>query len=347
MLSVSAAASRRRVRFMLLIGLSIGVVFLIGEMRGLAGQLVLALLLSALAAPLAKRIEKQKSRAFSAGAAVSAVVIGALGLVGLLTPPLFSQLSLLISQAPQLLEDLQRILRGIARQEWARTLGLNEDALRQGLSSAAQWAGNSLPMLAQGIGAGLDAVSRAFLSPVLAYYFVRDREAFCYQLSLWIPLAYRKRVLTALKEMRREAGGYARGQLLICGAVAALTAAGLLIVGIPAWLALGLLMGICELIPYLGPMIGGVPIALAALPLGWSKMLFALGMTVLVQQIEGSFLSPRLMAGATGLHPVYVLALLSVGNTVGGLFGMVTAVPLFVCVRGAYRVLYAAKKAAE
>ena len=235
---------------------------------------------------------------------------------------------------------LQQLLRGLSRQDWARALGLNEAALRQALARAAQWAGNSLPGLAQGFVSGIDAVSRAFLSPVLAYYFVRDREAFCYQLSLWIPFSCRKRALTALSEMRREAGGYARGQLLISGAVSALTALGLLAVGVPAWLALGLLMGICEFIPYLGPLIGGVPIALSALALGWEKLLWALGVTVLVQQIEGSFLSPRLMAGATGLHPVSVLVLLSLGGTLGGLGGMIAAVPAFVCVRGAVRVLW-------
>lgn len=325
-------------------GLALGAILAFGAMKRLASQFLLALLLAALSVPLAKRIEKRRGRAFSAAAAVSAVVAGSLGLVGLLTPPLISQISLLIVQAPQLLDDLQRIVRGLTEREWARALGLSENALRQALANAAQWAGSSLPGLVQGIGAGIDAMSRAFLSPVLAYYFVRDREAFCYQLSLWIPLPYRKRALTALSEMRREAGGYVRGQLLIAGLVAALTTVGLLLVGVPAWLALGILMGVCEFIPYLGPLIGGIPIALASLSLGWGKMLWALGVTVLVQQIEGSVLSPRLMADATGLHPVYVLILLSIGGTLGGLFGMVAAVPAFVCVRGAARVLYAAKK---
>ena len=103
--------------------------------------------------------------------------------------------------------------------------------------------------------------------------------------------------------------------------------------------ALGLLMGACELIPYVGPLIGGVPIVLFALPMGLPATLWALGVTIAVQQLEGYFLSPRLMAGATGLHPVYVMLLLSAGGLLGGLAGMILALPAFVCLRGAFRVL--------
>ena len=99
-------------------------------------------------------------------------------------------------------------------------------------------------------------------------------------------------------------------------------------------------MGLCELIPYIGPFIGAVPIALFSWPMGLSTLLWALGVAIAVQQIEGYFLSPHLMAGATGLHPVYVLLLLSAGGLLWGVLGMVIALPLFVCVRGAARVLY-------
>ncbi len=313
-------------------------------LRRLAGQMLLALALTGLALPLARRLEKKWNRSLAAGVSVAGLMAVILGAVGLLAPPLISQASFLIVQAPQLLDDLLRLLEQLSRQEWAMRLGLNESMLRQGLLTVAGWAAGSLPGLIQGIGAGMDVLSRAILSPVLAYYFVRDRETFCYHLSLWIPLKHRKRVLAALREMRREAGGYGRGQALVAGAVAAFTALGLMLAGVPGWLVLGALMGVCEFIPYIGPLIGGLPIALLAFPLGWRTFFRAMGLTVLVQQIEGYFLSPRLMAGATGLHPVAVLLLLSAGGTLGGLMGMVAAVPAFVCARGAARVLLRTEK---
>lgn len=303
-------------------------------------QIIFALLLTALALPIARWMEKKLPRGAAAAAAVAALVLGVLGLIGLLVPHIIAQVTMVIAEAPKLLGQVQTLWNQIAQQDWMEGLGLDTGAPNQWLGKLAAWAGESLPSLISGIGAGVDAISRAFLAPLLAYYFLRDRETFAYRLSLWIPVRHRRRMLAALKEMRREAGGYVRGQLLVALSVSVLTAAGLLIVGIPAWLVLGLLMGVCELIPYVGPFIGGIPIALFSLPLGMSTVLWGLGVAVAVQQVEGYFLSPHLMAGATGLHPVSILLLLSAGGLLWGLAGMVVALPAFVCLRGAARVLY-------
>ncbi|MBR3106819.1 MAG: AI-2E family transporter [Clostridia bacterium] len=312
------------------------------SLNRLTGQLVFALLLTALALPLSKRLEKNVNRSLAAALSVLFLMLAVIMLAGLMAPHLISQVSLLIAQAPRLFQRARELWEQWNNQDSIRRLGLSSFP-EEWITRAASWAGEHMPKWITGIGAGVDAVSHAFLSPVLAYYFVRDREMFSYQLSLWIPLKYRRRVLTALQEMRREAGGYVRGQSLVALAVALLTAVGLMIVGIPAWLVLGIMMGLCEFIPYIGPMIGGIPIVLFSLPLGISATLWALFVTVFVQQIEGYFLSPRLMAGATGLHPVSVIMLLSAGGYMGGLIGMAAAVPAFVCVRGAARVLYATR----
>ena len=99
-------------------------------------------------------------------------------------------------------------------------------------------------------------------------------------------------------------------------------------------------MGLCEFIPYVGPFLGGIPIAVFSLPLGISTMLWALGVTVAIQQIEGFFLSPFFMSGVTGLHPVSVVLLLSAGGLLAGLPGMMAALPAFLCLRGGCRVLF-------
>ncbi len=328
-----------------IIGLGVGAAALLAwsSLRRLIGQMIFALLLSALALPLCRRMERTLSRAWAAAGAVAALILLLLGGAGLLLPQLISQISFVIAEAPRMLARLQELWDGIAEREWIKMLGLDGEGPGAWMTGAASWISENLPMLLSGIGSGIDALSRAFLAPVLAYYFLRDREVFCYRLSLWIPLRCRRQALAAIQEMRREAGGYVRGQMLVAAAVAMLTALGLLLVGVPAWLALGLLMGVCEWIPYVGPLIGGVPIALFSLPQGLTVTLWSLGVTIFVQQIEGYFLSPRLMAGATNLHPVYVLLLLSAGGLLAGLPGMVAAVPLFVCLRGAVRVLYETK----
>lgn len=330
----------RQARRALLIGAGLLAALCWQPLSRLLWQLAGAGLLLALALPLEKRLERWLSRPLAAGAAVGLELVGAAGLIWLLVPVCIGQISWVIGQAPALLSYLQTLWEHLSRQEFIRALGLQGDAPARWLQSLGAWAAGALPRVIAGIGAGADWASRAFLAPILAYYFLRDREAFAYRLSLLIPLSQRRRALGALREMRREAGGYLRGQLLVALAVGVLTALGLLLTGVPAWLALGLLMGICELIPYVGPLIGGVPIVLFSLPLGIETVLWAVGITIAVQQLEGYFLSPRLMAGATGLHPVYVLLLLSAGGLLFGLAGMMLALPVFVCIRGAARVLF-------
>ena len=332
----TAKGISRRVRWGIGVFAAVLMLWAWPSLRKLTGQLVFALILTAAALPVSRRLETRMNRQLAAASSVLFLMLCGIALAGLIAPNLISQVSLLIAQAPRLLKQARELWERWSNQESIRRLGLSSIP-EDWMNRITVWVGENLPNWIAGIGAGADAVSRAFLSPILAYYFVRDREMFSYQLSLWIPLRHRRRVLTALQEMRREAGGYVRGQSLVALAVALLTAVGLMIVGIPAWLVLGF-------IPYIGPMIGGVPILLFSLPMGVSTALWAVGVTVFVQQIEGYFLSPRLMAGATGLHPAAVILLLSAGGYLGGLAGMVAAVPAFVCLRGAARVLYETKE---
>ena len=98
-------------------------------------------------------------------------------------------------------------------------------------------------------------------------------------------------------------------------------------------------MGILELIPYVGPFLGGVLVALFAWPEGWSRMLWSLGVVVLVQQLEGGMLSPQLMSETTRLHPIVVLLCVMAGGAAGGVAGVLLAIPAVLCVRAALRVI--------
>ena len=116
-----------------------------------------------------------------------------------------------------------------------------------------------------------------------------------------------------------------------------MTAVGLLLTGTPGWLLLGLLMGVLELVPYIGPVLAGVPAVLLALQGGWTRALWTLAVLLAVQETEGAVLSPRLVGKATALHPMCVLLLVSAGGMIAGAVGMVLTIPLVVSVRGAIR----------
>lgn len=339
--TTSSDSTALRWRWGIFAGGAILLLFLWSALSQLFGQIIFAICLAAAALPIAHIIERKFSRAVSTALSLGILLTVVLGFIGLFLPLLLSQFSLLMQQLPRLLSLLQAFWHQISQTEWIQGLHLEAAIPQNWLGQALGHLAQQLPGVISKIGAIVELISRAFLAPVLAFYFLRDRETFSYQLSLCIPAQYRKQALAALQEMRREAGGYIRGQLLISLSVAALTAAGLLLAGVPAWLALGILMGVCELVPYIGPIIGTIPIALFSLPLGMKTFLWGLGIAIGVQQIEGFFLSPHLMAGATGLHPVSIILLLSAGALLFGFMGMVIALPLFVCIRGAARAFYA------
>ncbi|MGN0778235.1 MAG: AI-2E family transporter, partial [Aristaeellaceae bacterium] len=105
------------------------------------------------------------------------------------------------------------------------------------------------------------------------------------------------------------------------------------------WLLLGLLMGVMELVPYIGPVLAGIPAVLLSLQSGWIQALWTLLVIWAVQQVEGSLLSPRLLSGATRLHPLTVLLAISAGGMLAGTLGMLLALPAVVSFRGALRGL--------
>lgn len=302
----------------------------------------LAMLLAWAATPLCRILEKRFPPGLAALLSLFSFLAALILFLTLLIPQLISQFSQALLAVPQLIGILQNALTKIASSTFFSSLSQYISPSGDLLQKAGDMLLSIIPRAVQLLGRVANRMMRAFLAPALAFYFLRDRETFCFQLSLFIPLNIRKRTLLALKEMRREVAGYFRGQLLVGASVAGLTALGLFILGVPSWLALGILMGVCDLIPYVGPWLGAIPIILFSLPQGMYAVLWALIAVVAVQQIESLFLSPHFMSGATGLHPAYVLLLLSGGGLIGGLSGMLVALPLFVCLRGAARALQCA-----
>ena len=145
------------------------------------------------------------------------------------------------------------------------------------------------------VGGVAGSLGKWMLAPVFGFYFLRDRR----QIGQWLlsltPVEKRDMIVHILREMRRETAGYLRGQLMVSAVVGGLTALGLMFCGVPAWLLLGVIMGVLELIPYVGPFLGGVLVALFSLPGGLARTLWALGVVIVVQQLEGGMLSPQLI----------------------------------------------------
>ena len=331
------AAHRWRLPVLLALG-ALAAYLLRGVLLALGIQLAAAALLMMLALPLCRMLERRVPP--SAAAALSLLLLGAGAavLLFLLLPPL-------IRQVQQLIGDLPAMVAW-AKAQWQRVTaflqahGLDIAPVRDELfTQFSIRAGDLVSRLVSAITRLVGSVSRVLLVPLLAFYLLRDRKRIATLLTLLLPVDFRARGVRAAREMRRETVAFLRGQLLLSLAVGVLTALGLLLTGTPGWLLLGLLMGVMELIPYIGPVLAGIPAVLFALQNGWISALWTLAVLFGVQQLEGTFLSPRLVANSTQLHPMTVLLLISAGGMLGGAPGMVLIVPIVVSVRGVLRGL--------
>lgn len=301
-----------------------------------AVQLGAAALLMLISLPLCRLLEKRLKPTMAAILSLLLLFALAAGILLFFLPPALRQLRQLGAAAPGLLawgkEAWQRLsgwfsLRGID------LAPVQEEFLSLVSSQAGAFVARAMNTLRRLLG----SAGRLLLAPLLAFYLLRDRKRICAGLTLLLPVSCRARGVRAAREMRRETSAYLRGQLLLSLCVGGMTALGLLLTGTPGWLLLGLLMGVMEMIPYVGPFVAGLPAVLLALQNGWLRALWTLGTLVLVQQVEGAVLSPRLLGGATQMHPMAVLLLISAGGVLMGPVGMVAILPVVVGLRGALR----------
>ncbi len=308
-------------------------------------QLLCGVPLALAAFPLVLLLEKKLPPGLAA--AVSLVALGACVLLVLviLLPALGRQGQQLLGLLPAISERMSSIVH--KGESWLASNGLPvAHGLRQQLAVQGEvFLVKATPAVLTWAQQAAGNLSRWLLSPVFAFYYLRDRSIISgWSLSL-LPPDKRNMCQHLLLEMRKETFGYLRGQLMVSLAVGGLTAVGLLLCGIDAWLLLGVLMGILELIPYMGPLIGGAIVLLFSLQAGTGRMLWALAVVLLVQQLEGGWLAPKMMSDATKLHPVAVLAIMVAGSAAGGAVGMLLAVPLALCLRAVFRVAVLSRRA--
>lgn len=298
-------------------------------------QMFFGMLFAALALPVMRRLERRLSPSLAASLSMVSLGAMALGALLLVVPLFVEQAWQLASALPSLIARVEGWWRTAVDWLEANGVSLAEAGASPLLQQAQDMLTGALPQVAQRVAGALGGLGKLMLAPVFAFFFLRDRRQIGTWLLLLCPVCWRETALRALREMRRELRGFLRGQLLVSAVVGVLTAFGLMLCGVPAWLLLGLLMGVLELIPYAGPLIGGTLAVLFALPGGLARTVWALVVVVAVQQAEGSMISPQLMSEATRLHPVWVLLCVLVGGMAGGVWGILAAAPVLLCVRAA------------
>jgi len=172
------------------------------------------------------------------------------------------------------------------------------------------------------------SVFAVFLILILAFYMVVEEGAL-HRAVMWLtPPHYHSYVRRVAPKARKKIGDWLRAQLLLMVIIFLITYAGLLILGVPYALTLAFLAGLLEIVPFLGPTIASIPAALIALSVSPVHALLTLLLYVLIQQLEGDILTPKIMQKIGGLNPILSILALLVGFQVAGPLGAILAIPL-------------------
>jgi predicted PurR-regulated permease PerM len=335
------------IRVALVAGALLTLAWVLHRYGSLLGPFVLALALAYLLAPLVARVER---RGVGRGLAIMLVAIPplavAVGLIVVAGPQIWDQAVTLASAVPRFATTVLDSAQGLrarlesltvlteAQRTWIHDFNGQELAtlLQQNADQILQQAGEWGWAMVRQLGTLVGFLGYLVVTPVVAFYVLRDWARLLSFLEGLIPPARRAGVVRLLDDYDAALGRFFRGQLIEATLVGVLTGTGLALLGVPSALLLGAIAGLGNLVPYVGLAVSAVPALIVALtmpsPLG--GLLRVAGVFAVVQFIDGSVTGPRIVGNSVGLHPAVIMLALAFGGALLGFAGLLLAVPLAV-----------------
>ncbi len=327
------------IRLLVFVGLLIvagSVLFLINN---LFISFLLAFVISYLARPLIAPLERA---GFSYNMALILIFLTGISLIGFLGiwgfPLVSHQISNLQSEWPRYSEGLLTLIENIELKikSW---LGLNVELQEKGktkLLSLSQVILKDLPSYL------LQAVSVLLLAPFLAFFMLKDSQKMSKRFMLLVPNSVFEMVLDLQYQINRQLGQFIRARFLEAFIVGLVTFFGLSLISFPFAFLLGGFAALTNLIPYIGPIIGGVPAVIIAVVNNYETWDLALVVSVFLvaQLIDAGILVPILVARIVNLHPVTVVLLIILGGQFMGILGMIISIPVANALKVTFLAVY-------
>lgn len=173
-------------------------------------------------------------------------------------------------------------------------------------------------------------LSLIVITPIVAFYFLRDWNKIIGALDSWLPRPYEPTLRQLFMEMNDRIGGFAKGQSLVCLLIGAYYVTTLTLAHLDFSVVVGMVIGVIAFIPYVGAIIGfmlSMGIAFSQFS-DWTSIGIIAGIFAVGQTLEGYFLIPYFVGDRIGLHPVWVLFSLLVGGVLYGFIGILFALPV-------------------
>lgn len=256
-------------------------------------------------------------------------------------PILFSDIYSLIDYIPQYTKSLQGYINELqinySRFPMPETLRQITDELIVNAEKKALIIGHGL------LESLLNLFTQLFnliLTPILSFYFLLEFNKLGKLILELLPVRYRAELEQIGTEINQVIKSLLRGNLLVSLLVGTLAVIGMSLVGMDFPLLIGVMVGITNFIPYFGAIISTIPAVLLALIKSKWLALYVLGLMIVIQQIEGNIISPKILGACVGLHPLVIVLALLIGGELWGLLGMLLAVPLAAVLKILFKHLY-------
>lgn len=291
------------------------------------GGIVFATMLRAMAAPLAQRTAL--SPRLSLVVVVSVLLVSSGLMFWLFGRQAIQQFEQLREELPAAAEKFQGWL---SESRFGQTI---VDSLRQAAED-----GSPVSSAGLALGATVGGIGNILLIMVVAIYFAADPPMYREGALRLLPPVRRPQVRSALNDAGSALRKWLLAQLIIMVTVGTLVGVGLALLGVPLALSLGLIAGLMEFIPVVGPIVAAIPGILLAFAVGPETAIYVLIFYIGVQQIEGNVLTPLVQRWAVELPPVLAVLSIVAAGLLFGVMGVIFATPMTVVVMAMVKHLY-------
>lgn len=256
-----------------------------------------------------------------------AFFVAVVGLVTIVLPAAIAQFGAGLDRLPAFLDRIGVWATDLKPPALAAVVVRLVDAARRVVAPAFP----TLPSASEVVGVGMTVVETIVtvitILAVVYYWLVEHARLQRFALA-FVPADRRAGIRDTWNEVETRLGMWVRGQLILMVTIGLATGAACTLLGVPGSLLLGLISGLTEAIPLVGPFLGAVPAVVMAATVSPQLAITVAGVYLVLQLIEGNVLVPIVMRHSVGISPFLVILSLLVGGAVGGLLGAFLAVPI-------------------
>lgn len=167
---------------------------------------------------------------------------------------------------------------------------------------------------------------------VLALYVIIEDSAIKKVFHHWVPKEYQEFATRLVWLVMQKLGSWMRGQLLLCFIIGAVSLLAFALLGVPYALLLAVLSGLFEFVPYIGPILAGIPATIIAFTVSPALGLATLGALVVIQQLENNLIVPKVMQKTVGLNPIVSIIAFLIGAKLFGVVGAIVSIPVAIAI---------------